>query len=208
MLPWSEEGLNPETATIRPELVRLVEKGWWSVASQPAVNGVRSTDAVFGWGPRNGFVFQKPFVEFFLSSKDWEGLRRKLEGMEGDEVTYFAGNGLGEFAASDEASVNPVTWGSFSGKEYVSDLTLCLKLDVTELTLMVRIITPTIIEAVSFRAWREEAFGIWAEWERIYPPRSPTARLLRSIREDYWLVNVIHHAFMDKDAIWKLLLED
>lgn len=121
-VPWSEEALNPETATIRKELLGLIGKGWWSVASQPAVNGVRSSDPVFGWGPREGgFVFQKPFIEFFLSAKDWEVLRRKLEGREGEgEVSYFAGNGVGEFAASDAKSVNPVTWGSFSGKEYVS----------------------------------------------------------------------------------------
>ncbi|KAF2232374.1 methylenetetrahydrofolate reduct [Viridothelium virens] len=192
-VPWSVgsadggEGLSKETATIRRELLGLIgRKGWWSVASQPAVNGVRSGDEVFGWGPRNGFVFQKPFVEFFLGRKDWEGLRRKLEGRE-EEVTFFAGNAAGDFEASDAKSVNPVTWGSFSGKE---------------------IITPTIIEAVSFRAWCEEAFGIWGEWERIYPVRSATAKLIRSIREDVWLVNIIHHAFMDKDAIWKLLLED
>ncbi|KAI9696655.1 MAG: hypothetical protein M1820_008104 [Bogoriella megaspora] len=183
-IPWSEEGLNPETGTIKEQLVRLIGRGWWSVASQPAVNGVRSSDGVFGWGPRNGFVFQKPFVEFFVPGADWVRLREMLNDLE--EVTYFAGNNEGEFVASDEESVNPVTWGSFAGKE---------------------IITPTIIEAVSFRAWREEAFGIWAEWERVYPLRSPTAKLLREIREDYWLVNIIHHDFLDKDAIWNLLLE-
>lgn len=58
-VPWSEDGLNPETATIREELLKLNAKGWWSVASQPAVNGIKSADEVFGWGPRNGFVFQK-----------------------------------------------------------------------------------------------------------------------------------------------------
>ncbi|KAI9658582.1 MAG: hypothetical protein M1821_002142 [Bathelium mastoideum] len=188
-LPWSdgEDGLSSETAAIRAGLERMaMAKGWWSVASQPAVNGVRSGDPVVGWGPRNGFVFQKAFVEFFLSSKDWALLRRRLEAKEG-EVTFFAGNGAGAFAASEEESVNPVTWGTFIGKE---------------------IITPTIIEAVSFRAWCEEAFGIWAEWERIYHPQSPSARLIRCIREDYWLVNVIHHAFTDKDAIWTLLVEE
>lgn len=58
-IPWSEEGLSPETETIREELAGLIRKGWWTVASQPAVNGVHSTDEVFGWGPKNGFVFQK-----------------------------------------------------------------------------------------------------------------------------------------------------
>lgn len=58
-IPWSEEGLNPETETIREELAGLISKGWWTVASQPAVNGVPSNHEIFGWGPRNGFVFQK-----------------------------------------------------------------------------------------------------------------------------------------------------
>jgi methylenetetrahydrofolate reductase (NADPH) len=58
-IPWSEEGLNPETSTISDKLSKLNGKGWWTVASQPAVNGVKSSDEVFGWGPKNGYVFQK-----------------------------------------------------------------------------------------------------------------------------------------------------
>ncbi|OCK79533.1 methylenetetrahydrofolate reductase-like protein [Lepidopterella palustris CBS 459.81] len=183
-LPWSEEGLNPETNTIRDELLKLNSKGWWSVASQPPVNGVKSTDPTFGWGPRNGFVFQKPFVELFIPSADWTKLQQRLD--QDDQVTYFAGNNAGHFSASNEESVNPVTWGTFAGKE---------------------IITPTIIEAVSFRAWLEEAFSIWREWQRIYPSRSATAKLLGAIREDYWLVNIIHHAYLDKSALWDFLLQ-
>ena len=58
-IPWSEEGLNDESKAIHGELLKLNRKKWWTVASQPAVNGVRSDDAMFGWGPKNGFVFQK-----------------------------------------------------------------------------------------------------------------------------------------------------
>lgn len=58
-IPWSEESLSPETETIREELATLIRKGWWTVASQPAVNGVPSTDEIYGWGPKKGFVFQK-----------------------------------------------------------------------------------------------------------------------------------------------------
>ncbi|KAK4949182.1 methylenetetrahydrofolate reductase 1 [Elasticomyces elasticus] len=182
-IPWSEEGLSRETETIREQLLGLIGKGWWTVASQPAVAGVRSDDEVFGWGPRNGFVFQKAFVELFLPASDWQALQAKLDADE--EVTYFAGNAAGDFAASDEESVNPVTWGSFAGKE---------------------IITPTIIEAVSFRAWLEEAFGIWSEWQRVYAPGSPSSKLIDQAKRDYWLVNVIHHAFPEKERLWELLL--
>jgi methylenetetrahydrofolate reductase (NADPH) len=185
-VPWSEEGLSQETATIKNELLLLNKKGWWTVASQPAVNGVRSSHEVFGWGPRNGFVFQKPFVEFFLPTSDWTALKKKFENLP-DEITYFAGNAHGNFESSDLKSVNPVTWGTFPGKE---------------------IITPTIIEAVSFRAWLEEAFSIWKEWQYIYPPRSATAKLLGDIKDGYWLVNVICHEFRDKEMLWRVLGEE
>jgi methylenetetrahydrofolate reductase (NADPH) len=78
-IPWSEQGLSPETSTIAAELLALNSKGWWTVASQPAVNGLRSTDPVFGWGPKNGLVFQKPFVEFFLPAADWARLQPRLK---------------------------------------------------------------------------------------------------------------------------------
>ncbi|KAF7194175.1 Methylenetetrahydrofolate reductase 2 [Pseudocercospora fuligena] len=184
-MPWSEESLQPETLTIKNELLQLINKGWWTVASQPAVNGVRSTDPVFGWGPKNGFVFQKPFVEFFIPAAEWKNLQFKLE--EHPQITFFAGNAQGDFVSSDEDSVNPVTWGTFTGKE---------------------IITPTIIEAVSFKAWCEEAFGIWGEWQRIYKPGSESSKLLERIRKDYWLVSVIHHGFLEKGALWDDLLEE
>jgi methylenetetrahydrofolate reductase (NADPH) len=42
-------------------------------------------------------------------------LREKLD--KHPEVTYFAGNSNDNFEASEDSAVNPVTWGTFSGKE-------------------------------------------------------------------------------------------
>lgn len=191
-IPWSEEGLNEETNTIKPQLLKLNQKSWWSVASQPAVNGVKSSDPIFGWGPTNGFVFQKAFVELFLPSSDWNSLHAKLRSTTiAPVVSWYAANASGAFLSSspnaevDGGSTNAVTWGAFPGKE---------------------IITPTIIEEVSFRAWAEEAFGIWGEWGRVYPLRSATKKMLDSVRDDVWLVNVIHHGYVEKEGLWELLL--
>jgi methylenetetrahydrofolate reductase (NADPH) len=181
-LPWSEQGLSPETNTIAKQLLALNSKGWWTVASQPAVNGVKSTDPIFGWGPKNGYVFQKPFVEFFIPSAAFAELKPRLDAHE--QITYFAGNAAGDFEASQEDGVNPVTWGTFAGKE---------------------IVTPTIIEAVSFKSWLEEAFSIWREWQRIYQPRSETSKLLSSVRQDVWLVNVIWGDFVEGHGLWEFL---
>ncbi|KAK4239654.1 hypothetical protein C8A03DRAFT_13961 [Achaetomium macrosporum] len=198
-IPWNEESFSAETDKIRDQLVALNSKGWWTLASQPAVNGLRSSDPTFGWGPQNGFVFQKAFVEFFLPSRDWKLLEEKLKRPEmKDVVCFYATNMAGDFISSDqtarplsapaeerEASTNAVTWGVFPGKE---------------------IVTPTIIEEVSFRAWSEEAFGIWGEWAKIYGKGSESERFLESLRADLWLVNIIHHDFVEADALWELLL--
>ena len=181
-LPWSEQTLSEETNTIAPQLFALNAKGWWTVASQPAVNGVRSTDPIFGWGPKNGYVFQKPFVEFFIPSSQFAQLKPRLDAHE--QITYFAGNAAGDFEAKQEDGVNPVTWGTFAGKE---------------------IVTPTIIEAVSFRSWTDEAFSIWKEWQRIYPTKSATGKLLRETRNDVWLVNVIWGDYVEGNGLWEFL---
>jgi methylenetetrahydrofolate reductase (NADPH) len=194
-IPWSEEEFNPETGTITPELLQLNSKGWWTVASQPTVNAIRSMDPTFGWGPQNGFVFQKAFVEFFVPSADWKVLSERLQHPDvQDTVCFYAANARGDFVSTDSAgglagekrepSTNAVTWGVFPGKE---------------------IITPTIIEEVSFRAWSEEAFGIWGEWAKVYAKGSETSRLLEKIKGDYWLVNIIHHDYVEKNALWELL---
>jgi methylenetetrahydrofolate reductase (NADPH) len=195
-IPWSEEELLPESSTIKPHLLKMNTKGWWTVASQPAVNGERSSHETYGWGPQHGFVFQKAFVEFFIPSSDWAVLKERLASPEvRDSVCFYASNANGDFVSSDASggvtrseepgSTNAVTWGVFPGKE---------------------IITPTIIEEVSFRAWSEEAFGIWGEWAKVYGRGSDSEKLLNSIRSDYWLVNIIHNDFVERDTLWDFLL--
>lgn len=122
-VPWSEDSLSEETRLIQEHLVAMNKRGWWSVASQPAVDCARSNDPVVGWGPQvGGWVWQKPFVEFFLSKADWEALKERMDRFneqqeEQDKVAYYAGDAHGTFVSSAPDSVNPVTWGSFSGKE-------------------------------------------------------------------------------------------
>ena len=120
-IPWSELDLRDESNIIQDELVKMNLKGWWTVASQPAVDGARSDDKTFGWGPRGGFVYQKAFVELFISPTDWKKLEQKLK-LIGDQVSYYAGNSKGAYTSnmpSSDQAVNAVTWGCFVGKEFV-----------------------------------------------------------------------------------------
>lgn len=89
--PFSPGALSPESLLILPHLEKLTRRGWWTVGSQPAIDGANSSDPVVGWGPKAGYVFQKSFVEFFCEEADVERLERaallKGDGM----VHWFAG---------------------------------------------------------------------------------------------------------------------
>ncbi|KAL8681355.1 MAG: hypothetical protein Q9186_002498 [Xanthomendoza sp. 1 TL-2023] len=194
-LPWSDDSspsLSPETALIRDHLLTLTTiRNWWTIASQPAVDGLPSTDPTHGWGPAKGFVFQKPFVEFFCPFSDWETLLRPYlqSSAISPEVSWYAGTASGAFESSNESKevVHAVTWGSFLGKE---------------------IMTATMVEEVSFRQWCEEAFGRWEEWARCC--REGEARgFLRRMREGVVLVNVIGHEYRtgEGERLWELLRE-
>ena len=199
-LPWSESAtLSPETALITSELTQLTQrKGYWTIASQPAVDGLPSTHSVHGWGPSGGFVFQKAFVEFFVPAASFTStLQPHLDRLQKEgEISYYAGNAAGAFQSSESSeAVHAVTWGSFAGKE---------------------IATATMVEEVSFRAWVEEAFGIWGEWARCVGEAARRGRVekaresrefLRKTEKEVWLVNVIGHGYREGGRLWELLME-
>lgn len=178
-LPWSDEPITEETALIRDDLIALNKKGWWTVASQPAANGVRSSDPVLGWGPHGGWCFQKAFVELFIPFAQWERVRDVLD--ETEEISYLAQSGKGEFIRKGGNNAEPrtdaVTWGVFPGKEIVS---------------------PTIVEEESFRSWADEAWGVWKEWAAVMRDSrdGEAEKYLEWCGQDGWLVNVIWHDFV------------
>jgi methylenetetrahydrofolate reductase (NADPH) len=219
-VPWSDEvnpedvadalpALRAETATIRTELLALIEKGYWTVASQPAVDGVRSDDEVFGWGPKGeGFCFQRPFCEFLTTKEKWEKeVRPKLAKVTIEEASWMKTDAHGVYESSDGITsgrsvqskttskrapgtsvVNAVTWGVFRGRE---------------------IITPTIIESESFRAWAEEAFTLFSEWAACFKRGSAECTFLEHMKDNTVLVSVVGQRYVGEEGVrlWQLLLE-
>ncbi|KZP01823.1 methylenetetrahydrofolate reduct [Calocera viscosa TUFC12733] len=179
-LPWSDTAPASETTVISKELARLNEMGYLTINSQPAVNGAKSTDPVHGWGPRNGYVYQKAYLEFFVDKKKFEELVSRIE--RDPMITYYAIDKHGNLRTNNHSDgPNAVTWGVFAGKE---------------------IIQPTIVEAVSFLAWKDEAFELGMQWAHIYEPGSVSRKLLESIMETFYLVNIVHNDFQDPKAVF------
>ena len=220
--PFSDAPLSEESQVILPQLEKLTKRGWWTVGSQPAADGVKSTDPVFGWGPPGGYVYQKAFVEFFAPEADVERIISKVESEGKGWLDYFAINlevrqlmspavtsltgGMGFVkgylrTSMDDNGRNAVTWGVFPGQE---------------------IVQTTIIERESFLAWKvwvpssypthreltccqDAAFSLWAEWASVYHPRSPEHELLEGVRKARWLVSIVHHDYIHHDSLWDFL---
>src|ERR1700744_1720847 len=78
-LPWSDQPVLSETSVISGQLARINALGFLTINSQPAVNGIRSDDKAFGWGPSNGYVYQKAYLEFFTSPELLDSLIPHIE---------------------------------------------------------------------------------------------------------------------------------
>ena len=166
-LPWSEQPITGEADVIREDLVKLNRRGLLTINSQPAVNGAKSSDSMYGWGPRNGYVYQKAYLEVLVSSELIAEVITRIE--RDQELTYYAVNKDGDLTTNAPDGPNAVTWGVFPGME---------------------IIQPTIVETISFLAWKDEFYRLGHDWASCYPATSPSRYLIDDIMDTWYLVNI------------------
>jgi hypothetical protein len=98
-------------------------------------------------------------------------------------ITYYAVNRQGDLRTNTHSEgPNAVTWGVFPGKE---------------------IIQPTIVEAVSFIAWKDEAFELGVQWASLYPEGSEPRKLIQQVMDTSYLVNIVANDFKDGMSIFE-----
>lgn len=175
-LPWCEMPIQIETGRIVEQIVKINRNGYLTINSQPQINGAASDAPDVGWGGPGGLVYQKAYVEFFTSREKLEQLRQKAAKF--PSISFHAINRRGEaYSTQDENAVTAVTWGVFPGRE---------------------IIQPTVVDARSFRIWKDEAFGLWLEeWRSLYAKQSDQWKLLTWIHDNYFLVNIVENDFVN-----------
>lgn len=191
-LPWYDQPPSAETKCIEDKLVQINKSGFLTINSQPAVNGAPSSDKIFGWGPRNGYVYQKAYLEFFVDSSKLKALVSALAEIEKEKnsqtISFYAVSSDGTLMSnneqescdgSDPESIpNAVTWGVFPGKE---------------------IVQPTVVDKNSFLAWKDEAFLIWKEWADIYDKGSKAHDMMIDISKNWYLVNMVENDYIEGD---------
>ncbi len=175
-LPWCESPVHAETSRIGELLIEVNKQGFWTINSQPQINGASSSDPVVGWGGPGGYVYQKAYLEFFTTREKLQWLLEKTNTY--PNVQLQASNLQGEIiSSSDERSVTAVTWGVFPRKE---------------------ITQPTVVDTDSFMIWKDEAFQLWIdEWCNLYSKDSPSFKLLTELHESLFLVNIVENDFIE-----------
>ena len=183
-LPWCEMPLAQESKQISDDLLKLNEMGYFTINSQPKINGLPSEDAEVGWGGPGGRIYQKAYLEFFTSKDKLDRLLKSIGSKE--NISYEAINISGDLITNlPENNAMAVTWGVFPNKE---------------------IIQPTIVDTRSFLIWKDEAFSLWMnDWASIYEAKSRSYKLLKEIYDTYYLVNIVDNDYVDGDLIQQIL---
>jgi methylenetetrahydrofolate reductase (NADPH) len=195
-LPWSDTPITSEIDSIKDQLIQLNQQGILTINSQPSVNGFPSLDPTFGWGPKNGLVYQKQYLEFLIPKGKLSALIERIEKInkpsnshdnskdDFNVLTYFTIDSNDDLNSnSKDDSANAVTWGIFPGQE---------------------VLQPTIVEKVSFLAWKDEVFRIAEEWASIFEDNSGSKEIIRSLVEGFALVNIVDNDFVGEDKIFHL----
>jgi len=178
-LPWCEESeLSNEIVYIKDVLHQLNQKNVFTINSQPPVNGKPSNDPDVGWGPADGYVYQRMYIEFFVDKEKLEKLINHLNSY--PWITYQAVNKNGQVIQKNENQiVAALTWGVFPNRE---------------------IIQPTIYDSDVFLVWKDEAFSLWNEWIKIYEEDeekcAESAELLKNIRDEYYLMTIVDNDYV------------
>jgi len=49
-------------------------------------------------------------------------------------------------------------------------------------------------------SWKDEAFALWeSQWQNIYTEDTPSWKLIQTIRDTYYLVNVVDNDYVSGD---------
>jgi len=187
-IPWCETPLQPESFLIQPLLSKLNRAGFLTINSQPAVNGVSSTDKTFGWGGRGGYIYQKAYCECFCSPENAQKLVDMARSSE--SINLYAVNNDGDEIreGAEPGGVTALTWGVFPNRE---------------------IVQPTVFDPNTFLVWKEEAFSLWTSmWLNLYDYDSQSYELVQHIRDSYYLCAIINNDYISETedfSIWKAM---
>uniref|UniRef100_A0A0K0E3L1 methylenetetrahydrofolate reductase (NADPH) n=1 Tax=Strongyloides stercoralis TaxID=6248 RepID=A0A0K0E3L1_STRER len=189
-LPWNEDegGISFETNLVKDQLIWANNNGFLTINSQPNVNCASSSDPIVGWGKQGGYVYQRAYLEFFTKKENAQKLIDIINLRYNERINYHAIDRTGMYEMFNYNGTNPIalTFGIFAGSE---------------------IAQPTVVDPLSFRVWKDEAFDVFNIWSSIYPPESKCRETLKFLHDNYILMTLVDNDYVKPTIIFDLLNE-
>jgi methylenetetrahydrofolate reductase (NADPH) len=187
-IPWGESSdIKEETEDIKNLLILLNQNELFTINSQPALNGCKSNDTKYGWGPSNGYIYQKLYIEFFIEKEPMMKLISMLNNNE--NIMYQAINNNDEKYDNfeDEPVVCAITWGCFPKRE---------------------IIQPTIYDSEIFCVWKQEAFEKFDSWANCIKTEEEEKEnvFLQNAKNELFLMTIVDNDYITP-SVQKILME-
>mmetsp|Transcript_21483 Transcript_21483/g.87675 ORF Transcript_21483/g.87675 Transcript_21483/m.87675 type:complete len:492 (-) Transcript_21483:54-1529(-) len=183
--PWCEkDGLYEQASLLKSQLLWMCKLGLLPINAQARANGIPSSDPVLGWGAKNGLVYQKAYVEFFAPKDQLEALIESAK--EHPTVSISALSSQTDTIVPKTMDfATAATWGVFPNHE---------------------ILQPWVLDPVSFKAWSDEAFGIWRSLAIHYGLGSTSSKTINRVADTYYLVSMLDNDYAQGD-IFKVIAE-
>jgi methylenetetrahydrofolate reductase (NADPH) len=205
-LPWAEDELSAEAGLLMDDVLKPFNaRGLFTINSQPPVNGASSTNKVVGWGPVGGYVYQKQYLEFFVSPANLQIVLEVFGKF--PSLSYLGMNSTKSVVVSNHSAARTGSVGSKDDSRTTSTppslgpssspTSNTAKDSVTALTWGVfpgrEIVQPTIHSTAAFVAWVEEAFSLW---EAAFDNGVAIPPIITEIRQNWVLLNVVDNDFI------------
>jgi len=65
-------------------------------------------------------------------------------------------------------------------------------------------VQPTIVETISFLAWKDEAYRLGDDWAHCHPADSPSRKLIAEVMDRWYLVNIVNNDFHQTHTIFDI----
>lgn len=186
VLPWSDELSSETDLVVGTMLLPLITRGFFTINSQPAINGAKSENPFVGWGPLSGYVYQKPYLEFFCPPEYIQVVCTVFDKF--PSLGYMCCDSKGSLIRCsllfETERATAVTWGVFPGQE---------------------IQQPTIVSRESFQTWAPEAFGLWSS---PYQSQDAVPSIITNIQASWALVTVVDNEFTARPAPLEMAVND
>ncbi|OLY85658.1 Methylenetetrahydrofolate reductase 1 [Smittium mucronatum] len=195
-LPWTSDNINSRNSDFGKEVLAMLPNfGIWPLASQRAIDGITSNDPELGWGPANGYVYQRSFIEFFATEAIASKILKLLENS--TDYSYY-------LSKQDPITNEPHIISNAVVSENIQSTALCWGVFPSS-----PVIQSALIDKLNFEYWSKEAIQLWRVWaDQLGVVDNDSKKFVDSVADSIWLINIIGNDYKRPDQLLQMLKEE